>query len=240
LRWLTDGARFDLALVDLVMPELDGIELAKRIATLGENGTGPPLPVVILSSIGLREREDAPLVGWLAKPVKPSALHDTIATILFGGSTAQPTAANGPDAEGRALGDRHPLRILLAEDNPVNRKLALRLLAQLSYEAAVATDGLEAIAAVERNEYDLVLMDVQMPELDGLEATRRIRARWPGRDLRIVAMTANAMAGDREACLEAGMDDYMSKPIRPSELKAVLERTPVHDGASAGGRPDGG
>ena len=240
LRWLTDGARFDLALVDLVMPELDGIELAKRIATLGENGTGPPVPVVILSSIGLREREDAPLAGWLAKPIKPSALHDTIATILYGASEAQPIATDGPDAEGRALGDRHPLRILLAEDNPVNRKLALRLLAQLSYEAAVATDGLETIAAVERNEYDLVLMDVQMPELDGLEATRRIRARWPGRHLRIVAMTANAMAGDREACLEAGMDDYISKPIRPAELRAVLERTPARNGAGAGGRPNGG
>jgi two-component system sensor histidine kinase/response regulator len=83
-------------------------------------------------------------------------------------------------------------------------------------------------------------MDVQMPELDGLEATRRIRARWPGRDLRIVAMTANAMAGDREACLEAGMDDYMSKPIRPAELLAVLERTPARNGAGAGGRPNGG
>ncbi|MDQ4035069.1 MAG: GAF domain-containing protein [Chloroflexota bacterium] len=237
LGWLTGGARFDLALVDLVMPELDGLQLAERMAALGDNGAGPPIPVVILSSIGLRERENAPLAAWLAKPVKPSALHDTIATILFGSDASPRSAARAAQAEGRPLGDRHPLRILLAEDNPVNRKLALRLLAQLAYEAEVATDGLEAIAAVERDEFDLVLMDVQMPELDGLEATRRIRSRWPDRDIRIVAMTANAMAGDREACLAAGMDDYISKPIRPSELVAVLERTAAHNVAGAA---DGG
>ena len=239
LGWLTGGAQFDLALLDLVMPELDGLELAERIAALGDNGAGPPTPVVILSSIGLRERESAPLAAWLAKPVKPSALHDTIATILFGADTTQLAPANASDMEGRSLGDRHPLRILLAEDNAVNQKLALRLLAQLSYEPAVASDGLEAIAAIERDEFDLVLMDVQMPELDGLEATRRIRARWPHRDIRIVAMTANAMAGDREACLAAGMNDYISKPIRPAELVGVLERTPARNGANALGGPDG-
>jgi GAF domain-containing protein/CheY-like chemotaxis protein len=224
LAWLAGGAHFDIALFDLLMPELDGIELAERIAGLPGNG-GAPTPIVILSSIGLREREDAPVAAWLAKPVKPSALHDTIATVVLGGAAPRLAApfADGPSA---TLGSRHPLRILLAEDNLVNQKLALRLLAQLSYEAAVAGDGLAAIEAVARADYDVVLMDVQMPELDGLEATRRIRARWPERPLRIVAMTANAMAGDREACLAAGMDDYISKPIRPSELAAALERTP--------------
>jgi CheY-like chemotaxis protein len=224
LAWLAGGAHFDIALFDLLMPELDGIELAERIADLPGNGAAPT-PIVILSSIGLREREDAPVAAWLAKPVKPSALHDTIATVVLGGAPPRLAApsAGGPSA---TLGSRHPLRILLAEDNLVNQKLALRLLAQLSYEAAVAGDGLAAIEAVARADYDVVLMDVQMPELDGLEATRRIRARWPERPLRIVAMTANAMAGDREACLAAGMDDYISKPIRPSELAAALERTP--------------
>ncbi|MGH2401138.1 MAG: GAF domain-containing protein [Candidatus Limnocylindria bacterium] len=240
LGWLTDGARFDLALVDLVMPELDGLEVAERVAALGDNGAGPPIPVVILSSIGLRERDSAPLAAWLAKPVKPSALHDTIATILFGSDAAALSTASGPQAEDRPLGDRHPLRILLAEDNAVNQKLALRLLTQLAYKADVATDGLQAIAAIERDDFDLVLMDVQMPALDGLEATRRIRSRWPDRDIRIVAMTANAMAGDREACLAAGMNDYISKPIRPPELVAVLERTPARDEARAGWRTDGG
>jgi CheY-like chemotaxis protein len=117
-----------------------------------------------------------------------------------------------------------PLRILLAEDNLVNQKLALRLLAKMGYRADVAADGLEAIQALERQPYDVILMDVQMPEMDGLEATRRICERWPvGVRPRIIAMTANAMQGDREICLAAGMDDYVSKPIRVNELIQVLE-----------------
>jgi CheY-like chemotaxis protein len=122
------------------------------------------------------------------------------------------------------LGARHPLRLLLAEDNPVNQKLALRLLERMGYDATIVSNGLEAIAAYEGTPFDVILMDVQMPELDGLEATRRIRARWPGEaGPRIVAMTANAMEGDREACIEAGMDDYIAKPIRPEALgKALL------------------
>jgi signal transduction histidine kinase/DNA-binding response OmpR family regulator len=227
LEWLTRGERFDIALCDLLMPDLDGLELAERIAALpAENGHAPP-PVVILSSIGLRDREGTPLAAWLAKPVKPSALHDTIATVVLGASAAALAPAAELNGAKAALGERHPHRILLAEDNAVNRKLALRLLAQLGYEASVATDGLQAIEALARDRFDLVLMDVQMPELDGLEATRRIRGRWPDRPLWIVAMTANAMAGDREACLAAGMDDYLSKPIRPAELAAALERAPA-------------
>jgi len=127
------------------------------------------------------------------------------------------------------LGARHPLRILLAEDNPVNQKLALRLLERMGYRADVAENGLAAISAVEGSNYDVILMDVQMPELDGLEATRRIRRRWPGERPRIVAMTANAMDGDREACLEAGMDDYISKPVAPEALQATLMAAPSGD-----------
>jgi CheY-like chemotaxis protein len=124
------------------------------------------------------------------------------------------------------VGERPALRILLAEDNAVNQKLALRLLAQLGYRADVAGNGLEVIAALERQSYDIVLMDVQMPELDGLEATRRIRAQWtPPRGPRIIAMTANAMQGDREDCLAAGMDDYISKPIRVHDLLSALQRS---------------
>jgi CheY-like chemotaxis protein len=116
---------------------------------------------------------------------------------------------------------RHPLRILLAEDNVVNQKVALRLLAQMGYRADVAANGLEAIEALERQPYDVVLMDVQMPEMDGFAASREINGRWPGeRRPRIVAMTANALQGDRELCLAAGMDDYVSKPI---DLKALGE-----------------
>ena len=123
---------------------------------------------------------------------------------------------------------RHPLRILLAEDNLVNQKLALRLLSQMGYRADVAANGIEVIESLERQPYDVVLMDVQMPEMDGLEATRRIVARWPdGQRPRIIAMTANAMQGDREACLAAGMDDYITKPVRSDELVRSLQASHV-------------
>jgi CheY-like chemotaxis protein len=122
---------------------------------------------------------------------------------------------------------KHPLRILLAEDNAVNQKLALKLLSQMGYDADVAANGLEAVQAVERQPYDLVLMDVQMPEMDGLEATRRIVSQMPAEDRPwIVAMTANAMDGDRERCLEAGMMGYVSKPIRVNELADALLTAP--------------
>jgi CheY-like chemotaxis protein len=152
--------------------------------------------------------------------VAPEAPADAV-------TAAAPRTDVGP-ARAAVLGERHPLRILLAEDNAVNQKLALRLLQQQGYAAVVAANGLEVLEALEANVFDLVLMDVQMPELDGLETTRRIRRRWPGSGSpHIVAMTANAMAGDRELCLAAGMDGYVSKPIRVEELVAALETTPT-------------
>jgi CheY-like chemotaxis protein len=124
------------------------------------------------------------------------------------------------------LAARHPLRILLAEDNGVNQKLALRLLEQMGYRADLASNGREAVQSVERQTYDLVLMDVRMPELDGLQATQQIVARWPaGQRPRIVAMTANALNGDRPQCLAAGMDDHLSKPLRVAALSAALQAT---------------
>ena len=160
--------------------------------------------------------------------VAPEAPADAIAVSAQRPGQAGATPAT---AESTApLADRHPLRILLAEDNAMNRKLAVRLLERMGYAPEVAGDGLATIAALEASAFDLVLMDVQMPELDGLEATRRIRVRWPGSaGPRIVAMTATAMAGDRELCLAAGMDDYISKPIRVAELVAALEATPRRD-----------
>ena len=152
------------------------------------------------------------------------------------------SSADQPAAEKKAapakvqmdpeMAKNHPLRILLAEDILVNQKLALRLLEQMGYRADVASNGLEAVQSVERQPYDVILMDVQMPEMDGLEASRRICARWPrGQRPTIIAMTANAMQGDREMCLEAGMDDYVSKPIRPDELiKALMKVNPLHKG----------
>ncbi|MFN0182373.1 MAG: response regulator, partial [Aquabacterium sp.] len=140
-----------------------------------------------------------------------------------------PTEDTAPDP---GLGVRHPLRILLAEDNGVNQKLALRLLEQMGYRADVAGNGREAVDSIERQAYDLVLMDVRMPELDGLEATRQIVARWPaGQRPRIVAMTANASNGDRPQCLAAGMDEHLAKPLRVEALATVLAATPVRTDA---------
>jgi CheY-like chemotaxis protein len=219
--WVRDGEPFDVALLDFHMPEMDGGALA---AALAELRSSPALPVVILSSVGPVERADAAVIATLTKPVKPSALHDALAE-AFGVPSERPRAA-APGETTERLADTHPLRILLVEDNGMNRRLATILLDRMGYTADVATNGLEAIEAVERATYDVVLMDIQMPELDGLEATRRIRARLAdGARPRIVALTANAMAEDRAATVEAGMDDYLSKPIRPEELTEALRRT---------------
>jgi CheY-like chemotaxis protein len=188
----------------------------------------------LLSSLG-GSSSDFPaglFAACLVKPVRPSALFDAIMGIY----AAQPQPVAQPQAIRSVLdpemASRHPLRILLAEDNAVNQKLALRLLSQMGYRADVAANGIEAIQAVERQPYDVVLMDVQMPEMDGLEATRQICARWqPANRPHIIAMTANAMQGDREMCLEAGMDDYLSKPIRVEELVTALASCkPKHNG----------
>ncbi len=222
LAWVTGGETFDLAVLDLHMPEMDGIALA---TALRETPAGTATACVVLSSLGVHERPTGTVSTFLVKPVKPSALYDALAGALAGTVSSVPVRSAGTrlDAE---LGARHPLRILLAEDNPVNQKLALRLLERMGYAASVANNGLEAIAALEETPFDIVLMDVQMPELDGLEATRRIRTRWPGTTgPRIVAMTANALEGDREACLAAGMDDYISKPIAPEALRESLVAT---------------
>ncbi len=221
LRWLAEGEKFDLAILDMHMPEMDGLTLARGIAK-----TAPALPMVLFSSLGRRESDDNEGVfrAYLAKPLRQSQLFDTLVSLLS--REVVKTAATTAPAKTQldpAMAERHPLRILLAEDNAVNQKLALRLLQQMGYRADVASNGLEAVESVERQAYDVVLMDVQMPELDGLDATRRICAQHPeGRRPRIVAMTANAMQGDREMCLAAGMDDYVTKPIRVDQLVNAL------------------
>ena len=215
---------FDIVLTDLRMPELDGLGVAAAVREAHPDGR---LPVIVLSSLGQRERTTEAVAAFLTKPVKPAALKDTLAHVLTGRTLRGATTAPERFVFDPQTAVRHPLRILLAEDNAVNQKLARRLLERMGYTADLAENGLTAIDSLRGSTYDVVLMDVQMPELDGLEATRRIRAEWPDRAIRIVAMTANAMEGDRETCLAAGMDDYLSKPIRPDELAAALAATPV-------------
>jgi CheY-like chemotaxis protein len=220
LGWIQTGEPFDLAILDLQMPEMDGIMLAREIRKLREEKS---LPIILLTSLGRREihAEDVQFAAYLTKPLKPSALYDALAG-LFARTALSPkpeTARPVMDAE---LGKQHPLRILLAEDNAVNQKLALRILEQMGYRADVASNGIEAVESIERQVYDVILMDVQMPEMDGLDATRDIRELPAVTQPHIIAMTANALEGDREMCLAAGMDDYISKPIRVNELVEAL------------------
>ncbi|HRI18026.1 MAG TPA: response regulator, partial [Burkholderiaceae bacterium] len=205
LEWLDDGADFDLALLDFQMPHMDGITLGQE---LRRRRDARSLPMVLLTSLGTGAGEararGVAFDAHLAKPVKPSMLLDTISEILTG--TSARTVRREPTATvvDTELGRRHPLRILVAEDNRVNQKVAVSMLEKLGYTADVAGDGGEAVQALTRFKYDVVLMDVQMPEMDGLEATRTIVKRFPPDERPyIVAMTANAMAGDRERCVDA-------------------------------------
>jgi PAS domain S-box-containing protein len=225
-----DNNDFDLAILDMQMPEMDGLALASAIRT---HEKGRQLPLVMLTSIGKQAKDfktsELGFAAFLNKPIKQSQLYEVLVRIFSRISIpAKPRSSPPPTA---STPIENNLRILLAEDNVVNQKVALRILQRLGYRADVAANGVEVLQALERQSYDVVLMDVQMPEMDGLEATRRICEQWGQRkDVSpvgrpwIVAMTANAMQGDRELCLNAGMDDYLSKPIRIEALSAVLGR----------------
>jgi CheY-like chemotaxis protein len=189
-------------------------------------------PLVLFSSLGRREagHTESLLSPYLARPMRQSHLFDTLVSLLAHESVAKPQAGPPAPQFDPGMAARHPLRILLAEDNVVNQKLALRLLQQMGYRADLASNGLEAMESVQRQTYDVVLMDVQMPEMDGLDATRAICARWSADERpRIIAMTANAMQGDRDMCLSAGMDDYVTKPIRVDALVAALSQVPARE-----------
>ena len=222
-----ENAPYNIALIDLRMPTSDGLAVAQLIH---DDPALHATRVVLLTPIGkpIPSREVAPpnLAGCCMKPVRQSALLDTLAHALtqpFAGETGR-TAAAAPPRPAKVLPIRRE-RILLAEDNAVNQEVALGNLRKLGYCAEVVTNGLEVLYALETKPYDIILMDCQMPELDGYETTRQIRQRERGAHrTRIIAMTANAMLGDREKCLAAGMDDYVSKPVHRAELRAALER----------------
>jgi signal transduction histidine kinase/DNA-binding response OmpR family regulator/HPt (histidine-containing phosphotransfer) domain-containing protein len=227
LEWIRRGDPFDVGLLDMQMPDMDGVMLAREIRRVRDAGM---LPLVLLPSFDRADEAhalaEAGIAALLTKPVRASRLYDVLLEVLAEEAPAlAPREVPAQPQFDRDMGRRHPLRILLAEDNPVNQKLALRLLERLGYRADVAANGLEVIESLRRQPYDVVLMDVQMPELDGLEATRAICHTWsPERRPRIIATTANVTKEDREACLAAGMDDYLGKPIRVEELVAALNR----------------
>lgn len=225
---MKSGDVFDLALIDFEMQDTDGLAVGKQM----RKQAGKSLRLVLVSSNHGNRAEIAEIYdAVIRKPIRQSLLHDAIVGVMKQPHAEATKATGGFDP---TLATRMPLRILLAEDNAINQKVGLRLLKRFGYRADTATNGLEAVTAVRERPYDLVLMDMQMPEVDGLEATRAIRALRGAHQPHIVAMTANAMPADRADCIEAGMDDYLSKPFRMEELQAVLSHCGTRLHASAG------
>jgi len=233
------GTPYDLALLDMQMPEMDGSTLARAIKA---DAAIASTKLIILTSLGEQpdaaELEAAGIEAYLVKPIKQSRLFDCLVKVMGkphleeGRGKEPPSASSQIDESPPSLRPVRKVRVLLAEDNIINQKVALKQLSKLGFTADAVANGLEVLQELERIPYDIVLMDCQMPEMDGYEATRLIRQRegeasqrqiHPSR-LHIIAMTANAMQGDRERCLEAGMDDYVSKPVRTDELQAALAR----------------
>jgi CheY-like chemotaxis protein len=214
---------FDLVLLDMQMPDMDGEQTAaaiKRDARLAS------IPLVLLSSLGTPAADELQAKGFaagLAKPARASRLFTTLAQVLASAATRHDTGRE-PAAPGQAV--RLGLRVLLAEDNLINQRFACRMLEKWGCQVDAVADGREAVTAWERARYDVVLMDVQMPVMDGYDATAEIRRREIGRERRtpIVAMTAHAMPGDDTRCLEAGMDDYIAKPVNPDLFRRMLVR----------------
>ncbi|MFZ0454332.1 MAG: PAS domain-containing protein [Ignavibacteriaceae bacterium] len=216
--------KFDLAILDYQMPEMDGIMLAEEIRKIPERKS---LPLILLSSYGYQHNRNINLTYFaaaLTKPIKFSQLHSALLTVLKKntGSVKKQRDINSMQFDS-GIGEHYPLKILLAEDNKVNQKVALRFLEKIGYRADVAFNGIEVLDALRRQFYDVILMDVQMPEMDGEQATIEIRKSFlPNQQPRIVAMTANALKSDREKYITSGMDDYIVKPFKIEELVRAL------------------
>jgi CheY-like chemotaxis protein len=221
LEILSEVHDFDLILTDMQMPEMDGVHLAKSIRLTDKN-----IPIILLSSIGDERSKSNPALfsSILTKPVRQNTLCKHILMQLKKQDKPLPDEQHDKRKLSADFARQFPLRILIAEDNPVNFKLAERVLTKLGYAPERASNGKEAVEFLQRKPYDVILMDVQMPVMDGMEATRKIRTLHGQTQPGIIAMTANAMQGDMEACLKAGMDDYISKPIRLEDLCAMLEK----------------
>ncbi len=226
IRLLNLRGHFDLAILDMQMPEMDGLELAQEIRKFPEYRD---LPLVMLSSLSISRAEiEAAQVDFAAtlnKPIRQFQLQDVLSHILSRQPkqlllSAQPKSSNYDLYQAK-----FPLRILLAEDNLVNQKVAIHMLKRLGYQAEIAMNGVEVLELLRLNTYDVILMDLQMPKMDGLEATRRILQEFPAhRCPTIIAMTANALAGDKQDCLTAGMHDYVTKPVKVEQLAMALSQ----------------
>ena len=223
VRLLLTPATFDVAILDMLMPEMDGAQLSRKIRAMKRRAK---LPLVLLSSSGalLEESEDtearARFAAALSKPVKTRQLSAVLCEVF--GEKPKRKKKSAIDSLPSDMGEKHPLRILLAEDNRVNQKVALKILERLGYTAEVAENGAVAVEAVARETFDVVLMDLQMPEVDGVEATRQILERWPEDRPRVIALTANVLEEERQACRDVGMDDFLGKPLSvPALIKAL-------------------
>ena len=237
LSLLAAGHLFDAVVLDLQLPDTDALALTAEIR---KHSAGRYLPLLLLSSLRPGGDDMRPLPPGTAisihKPVRPAQLLEVLCRALSVQPQREKKAPAAPmlDAD---LGRRLPLRLLLADDNPINQKVGITVLQKLGYHADVATNGVEVLKALEQKAYDILFLDVQMPQIDGLEAARQICQKWTAdKRPRIIAMTGNALLGDREKCLQAGMDDYISKPVRVAELQSALERwgpmkTRMHDTA---------
>ncbi len=232
LATLNRGEVFDIAILDMHMPGMDGVELARQLHDRFASGT-PAFPLVLLSSGLALDEEERPLfASALMKPTRSWRLHAVLKSHLR--EAAERRQETPPSAPAMAmasaeeteplLADKHPLRLLMAEDNIVNQKVATAMLSKLGYSVDVANDGAEAVEFASRNTYDVVLMDMQMPVLDGLAAAERLRAMDLPKQPWIVAFTASALQGDRDKCVEAGMNDFVAKPVRTEELLEALIR----------------
>ena len=213
LDWIRRGDTFDVAILDMDMSDMDGLTLAEEIKKCDKT-----LPLVMV--VTTEKRVPVDHVFHLTKPIKPSQLHKALTEIISRRPAQKSTRDGSVDKKIHA----GPLSILLAEDNASSQKVILQMLKRLGHRADVVANGIEVCQALERQHYDIVLMDVRMPEMDGLEATRTIRQRWPIDRPKVIAITAHALEGDRDKCLVAGMDDYITKPVKMEELAEVLKR----------------
>ncbi|RMG23077.1 MAG: response regulator, partial [Bacteroidetes bacterium] len=212
-----DSYKPDLLLAEYELDDMDSVQLKQIVSEKFD------LPIVLMSYAAKRKsiREQDPHIPIIHKPLRMEQLHETICMQL--GLIESEGGASGTRHQQQLLAQEFPLRILVVEDNPINQKLAMRMLNKMGYEPEIAENGQEAVAKVQETAYDLIFMDVQMPVMDGLEATRIIlQSHQHSRPPLIIAMTANAMQGDSDVCFEAGMKDYLSKPFRMSELRDLL------------------